>query len=66
MAAHWHPFVEHQPKTIGTRSWWLDCKTREEFDAAAARERLRMALSQEARLLHPPTLGGVFKGSVKG
>ena len=37
----------HQPEA--NRSWWLDASSRDDFQQAAIRERLRMSRSREAK-----------------
>lgn len=45
-----------QPQAPST-SWWLDRETREAFQEAAAKERLRMAGSPIARVVKPMVIG---------
>lgn len=47
-------FDHSAPKTReeATRSWWMEQPTRDAFQAAAVRERLRMSRSREAIRVH--------------
>lgn len=38
------------PKTVAAESWWLACRTREEFDQAVQRETERMSREGRGRL----------------
>lgn len=44
-------------------SWWLEQATREQFQAAAEREALRIRLSKEAAKMTPMIVG--YRGGLK-